>query len=185
MPEGHVWTACGEEAGNGVIFAANMPTEEIFTLPKRDGVNGVLYASMPLCLNGNLVHDIVFTFKDGKIVDAKASAGLTHLEKELDKDEGARYLGEVALVPYSSPISDMKILFYNTLFDENASCHFAFGKAYPKFKGELSENEMKARGMNDSLTHVDFMVGTDDLSITGIMKDGREVAVFVNGDFAF
>lgn len=187
LPEAHQWGACGEKAGNGVVFAANIPTEEIFTLPKRDGVNGVLYTSMPLSLSGNLIENIVFTFKDGKIIDAKASSGLEILEKQLDMDEGARYLGEVALVPYHSPISDMNILFYNTLFDENASCHFAFGKAYPNFHdaGERTEEELKARGMNDSLTHIDFMVGTADLSIIGVTADGQEIPVFVDGDFAF
>jgi aminopeptidase len=186
LPPGHKWVACGEKAKTGVRFVANMPTEEIFTLPKRDTANGVLCSSMPLSLNGNLVEDIVFTLKDGRIVDAKASKGLDFLEKELDLDEGARYLGEIALVPYDSPINEMGILFYNTLFDENASCHFAFGKAYPAFlDGGLSEDEQKALGANDSFTHVDFMVGTKDLSITGVTKDGKELPVFVNGNFTF
>jgi aminopeptidase len=186
LPEGHRWISCGEKAKTGAAFVANMPTEEIFTLPKKDTANGVLYSSMPLSLNGNMVTGIVLTFKDGRIVDAKASGGLDVLEKELDLDKGARYLGEIALVPYDSPINEMNILFYNTLFDENASCHFAFGKAYPAFlDGNLPEDEQKARGANDSFTHVDFMVGTRDLSITGVTKDGTEVPVFVNGNFAF
>lgn len=186
LPDGHKWVACGEKAKTGVNFVANMPTEEIFTLPNRTAVNGTLCSSLPLSLNGNLVRDIIFTLKDGKITDAKASSGLDFLTKELDMDEGARYLGEVALVPYHSPINDMNILFYNTLFDENASCHFAFGKAYPAFIDEnLSEEDMAARGANDSLTHTDFMVGTEDLSIVGVTADGKEIPVFVNGDFAF
>ena len=186
LPEMHKWSGGGEKTKSGVTFVANMPTEEIFTLPKRGGVNGVLYSSMPLSLNGNMVRDIKFTFENGKIIEAEAKEGLEYLLKELDMDEGARYLGEIALVPYHSPISEMKIIFYNTLFDENASCHFAFGKAYPVFKDvdERSEEELKARGMNDSLTHVDFMVGTADLSITGMTRDGKEIPVFVNGDFA-
>jgi len=155
-------------------------------LPDRFGTEGVVYSSMPLSLNGNLVEDIKFTFEKGKIVKAEASAGLEHLEKELDIDEGARYLGEIALVPHASPISEMGILFYNTLFDENASCHLAFGKAYPKFRdaAERTEEELKARGMNDSLVHVDFMIGTADLSITGVTEDGQEIPVFVDGNFA-
>jgi aminopeptidase len=186
LPEGHKWVAAGEMSKSGSNFVANMPTEEIFTLPKKDTASGVLVSSMPLSLNGNLVEDIVFTFKDGKIVEAKASKGLDILEKELELDEGARYLGEIALVPYDSPINKMNILFYNTLFDENASCHFAFGKAYPAFIDDsLSEERQKELGANDSFTHVDFMVGTEDLSVTGVTKDGKEIPVFVNGKFAF
>ena len=163
-----------------------MPTEEIFVLPDKRGTEGVVYASMPLSLNGNLVENIKLTFEAGKIVKAEASKGLEHLEKELDVDEGARYLGEIALVPHASPISEMGILFYNTLFDENASCHLAFGKAYPKFHdmAERTEEELFARGMNDSLVHVDFMIGTTDLQITGTTEDGREIAVFRDGNFA-
>ena len=186
LPEEHQWVACGEKAGTGQEFVANMPTEEIFVLPDKRGTEGVVYASMPLSLNGNLVEGIKFTFVGGKIVKAEASKGLEHLEKELEIDEGSRYLGEVALVPHRSPISEMGILFYNTLFDENASCHLAFGKAYPKFRDteERTEAELKARGMNDSLVHVDFMIGTADLQITGTTEDGREIAVFRDGNFA-
>ena len=186
LPEGHKWVACGDKARTGFHFVANMPTEEIFTLPDRNRADGVLYASKPLSLKGNMINDIVFTFKAGRIVGAKASSGLDVLEKELDLDEGARYLGEVALVPYDSPINQMDILFYNTLFDENASCHFAFGKAYPAFlDGALPEDEQKKRGANDSFTHVDFMAGTEDLTITGVTKDGKEIPVFTGGNFAF
>jgi len=185
LPEEHQWVACGEEAGTGQEFVANMPTEEIFVLPDRYGTEGVVYASMPLSLNGNLVENIKFTFQEGRIVKAEASKGLEHLEKELDIDEGARYLGEIALVPHHSPISEMGILFYNTLFDENASCHLAFGKAYPKFRdGQArTREELLARGMNDSLVHVDFMIGTADMAITGVTEDGREVPVFRKGNF--
>ena len=181
------WTGVGEMTKTGVNFVANMPSEEIFTLPKNSGVNGVIYSSMPLVLDGTLVKDIRFTVKDGRISDATASEGLDTLLKKLDVDEGARYFGEIALVPHKSPISDMGILFYNTLFDENASCHFAFGKAYPTFSDtdDLSEDELKARGANDSFVHVDFMVGTPDLSITGVRKDGEAIPVFVDGDFVF
>ena len=180
------WVGVGEIAGNGVRFVANMPSEEIFTLPKKYGVNGTICSSVPLSLDGTLVKDIRFTVKDGKITEATASEGLDTLNKKLEVDEGARYFGEIALVPHNSPISDMGILFYNTLFDENASCHFAFGKSYPAFVDaqNLSSEELSARGANDSFVHIDFMVGTPDLSITGITADGREIPVFVNGDFA-
>jgi len=187
LPEKHQWVGVGEMAGTGVRFVANMPSEEIFTLPKKTGVNGTLCSSIPLSLKGHLVKDIVFTVKDGKIVNATASEGLDILLKSLDLDEGARYFGEIALVPHKSPISDMGILFYNTLFDENASCHFAFGKAYPAFTDakDITDEEKAARGANDSFTHVDFMVGTPDLSITGVTFDGKEVPVFVDGNWAF
>ena len=187
LPEKHAWLGGGGKTKAGIPFVANMPTEEIFTLPKKGGVNGVLYSSMPLSLNGYLVKDIKMTFKDGKIVDVDASEGLDVLVNQLDVDEGARYLGEVALVPFKSAISDQGIMYYNTLFDENASCHFAFGSAYPAFVGgsDMSKEEQKANGANDSIIHVDFMVGTPDLSITGITADGHSVPVFADGNFAF
>ena len=187
LPENHMWVACGERAKTGVNFVANMPTEEVFTLPKKDGVNGVVYASKPYVLSGNVIEGIRFVVKDGKIVEADADKGVENLIKSLDTDEGSRYFGEVALVPFHSPISEMDILFYNTLFDENASCHLAFGKAYPTFTDadEQTEEELIRRGMNDSAVHEDFMVGTADLSITGITHDGKEEAVFINGDWAF
>ncbi len=187
LPDNHVWVSAGETAQTGQVYIANMPTEEIFTLPRRDGVNGVVVASKPLVLNGNLVEDFRFTFQDGRIVDVRAKTGLDILQNEISIDEGARYLGEVALVPFDSPINKSGILFYNTLFDENASCHLAFGKAYPCFSDarERTVEELTARGMNDSLTHEDFMVGTADLSVTGVTRDGTEVPVFINGNFAF
>ena len=188
LPEGHFW-AGGEEKclGNGAMFSANIPTEEVFTLPKRDGVNGTVVASKPLSLNGNLIEGFRFTLKDGRIVEIHADKGEDILRDATQVDEGASYLGEVALVPFDSPISNSGVLFYNTLFDENASCHFAFGTAYPCIHGaeEMEEAELLARGMNRSITHVDFMIGTPDLSITGTTRDGREIPVFVNGNFVF
>ena len=187
LPDRHVWKGGAENSTGGTPFVANMPTEEVFTLPRKDGVNGVVYSSMPLSLNGNLIKDIKLTLKDGRIVDADASEGLDILVRELDADEGARYLGEVALVPYESPISKQGILYYNTLFDENASCHLAFGSAYPAFSNadEMTKEDHKAHGANDSFIHVDFMIGTPDLSITGITHDGHEIPVFLSGNFAF
>lgn len=189
LPEGHIWGAGDELAGTGVRFVANMPTEEVFTAPKRDEVSGELYASMPLALNGNLVKDIHFNFENGRIVAAHASEGEEVLRAAIDTDEGAHYLGEAALVPFDSPIRESGLLFYNTLFDENASCHFAFGEAYPTcIEGgtELSEQELLARGVNAvSSTHVDFMVGTRDLRIVGTTRDGAEVEIFRDGNFTF
>ena len=189
LPEGYLFAGGSEKDERGVDFIANMPTEEVFSAPKRDGVNGVVCSSKPLVLNGNLVEGIRLTLKDGRIVDAQAERGEEYLRAEIEIDEGAHYLGEVALVPYHSPISESGILFYDTLFDENASCHFAFGEAYPtciEGGADLSKEELLARGINaESNTHVDFMVGTSDLSITGVTRDGKEIPVFVNGDFAF
>ena len=187
LPEGHVFQGGGERAAAGFMFIANMPTEETFTVPQRGGVNGRVYASMPLVLSGNIVDGFWFEFKDGRVVDFGASRGRDVLAATLDVDEGARYLGEAALVPYDSPISNSKILFYNTLFDENASCHFALGNGYPCLEGgeEMSQQELEQHGVNSSLIHVDFMVGTKDMSITGVTADGSEIPVFVDGNFAF
>lgn len=188
LPENHVWMGGSEDTPRGVEFVANMPTEEIFTAPRWDGVNGRVYAAMPLALNGNLVCDFYMDFENGKIVDVHAEQGEEYLRDSVGMDEGAAYLGEVALVPYDSPIRNSGILFYNTLFDENASCHLAYGSAYPNcVKGgeELDEAGQKAAGLNQSMTHVDFMVGTKDLSIVGTTQDGREIPVFVDGNFAF
>ena len=188
LPEGHFW-AGGEEKclGNGVMFSPNIPTEEVFTLPKRDGVNATVVASKPLSLNGNLIENFRFTLRNGKIVGVSAEKGEEILRDAISVDEGASYLGEAALVPCDSPISRSGVLFYNTLFDENASCHFAFGSAYPCIAGaeNMDEDALFARGMNRSITHVDFMIGTPDLSITGTTHDGREIPVFVDGNFAF
>ena len=164
-----------------------MPTEEVFTLPHKYGVNGVVYSTKPLNYGGNLINNFSLTFEDGKVVDFKAEEGYDVLKDLLDLDEGAKRLGEVALVPYDSPISKANIIFYNTLFDENASCHFALGKAYPtNLKGgtEMNEEELDKAGVNDSLTHVDFMVGSEDLSIVGETKDGEKVQIFENGNWA-
>lgn len=186
LAKNHIWYGGGDAAPQGHIFFANMPTEEVFTMPDRMGANGKIYSSIPLNYNGNLIEDFWFEFKDGLVVDFGASSGADVLSELLDTDEGAKRLGEVALVPYDSPISNQKILFYNTLYDENASCHFAIGKAYPvNVKGgtSMSVEELTAAGANDSLTHVDFMVGTSDLEIVGINDDGTEVPVFQSGNF--
>jgi aminopeptidase len=187
LPENHIWFGGGDECAQGYVFMANLPTEEVFTMPHRHGANGRIVSSMPLNHNGNLIEDFWFSFKDGVVVDYGARQGLAILKELMETDEGARMLGEVALVPHDSPISNQKILFYNTLFDENASCHFALGKAYPTcIQGgtDMDRKQLAAAGANDSLIHVDFMVGSADLCITGIRKDGSEQAVFTNGNFA-
>lgn len=187
LPEDHIWMGGAEKTKSGVDFVANMPTEEIFTAPKKDGVNGTIAASKPLCLDGNVVNGIKFTVENGKIIKATADTAEDVLLNALSVDEGASYFGEIALVPYNSPISNLNILFYNTLFDENASCHIAFGEAYPScIKGgsDMSREELDKRGLNYSIMHEDFMVGTADLSIVGTTHDGKEIQVFKNGNFA-
>ncbi len=188
LPEHHIWQGGSEFSADCVEFVANMPTEEVFTAPQWNGVNGRVYAALPLALDGNLVKDFYLDFQDGKIVNVHAETGEEYLRSATQVDEGASYLGEVALVPYDSPIRNTGLLFYNTLFDENASCHLAFGSAYPNCivgGEELNAEQQKARGLNQSITHVDFMVGTQDLSITGITQDGTEIPVFIDGNFAF
>ena len=188
LPENHVWIGGSEKTPAGIEFVANMPTEEIFTAPKWDGVNGRAVAALPLALDGNLVKDFYLDFKGGRIVNVHAAEGEDILRHSIDLDEGSHYLGEAALVPFDSPIRNKGILFYETLFDENASCHLAFGSAYPTcVKGgvDMTEDEQKTAGLNQSINHVDFMVGTADLSIVGTTHDGKEVPVFVNGNFTF
>ena len=186
LPEGHIWEAGNDVTLSGQEYIANIPTEELFTSPLKTGVNGVVYASLPLVHDGNIIDGFHFVVKDGKIVEARARQGEETLQAAIAVDEGASYFGEVALVPYDSPISNQKILFYNTLFDENAACHIAFGEAYPCLEGgqKMTNEELKARGLNDSITHVDFRVGTPDLRIVGTTHDGREIPVFENGNFA-
>ncbi len=186
LPEGHIWAGGAEVAGDGVSFVANMPTEEIYTLPDRNRVDGVVYASKPLNYNGNLIEGIRLELKQGKVVKATATAGQEVLEQLLAVDDGAMHLGEAALVPFDSPISNSGILFYNTLFDENAACHLALGKAYPTCLegGEKMDSvELAKHGVNDSLIHEDFMIGTADLEIVGIKADGTQVQVFSKGNF--
>lgn len=188
LPEGHKWISGGEKSKSGVDFIANIPTEEIFTMPHRDRVNGTVVSSKPLIYGGNVINHFTLTFKDGKVVEYSAQTGEEILGKLLDMDEGARFLGEVALVEYDSPISKSEKVFYNTLYDENASCHLALGGAYPvcleNSEGQ-TEEELKARGMNNSLTHEDFMIGTSDMEIVGIDSEGNETIIMKDGNFAF
>lgn len=188
LPEDHIWLGGSEKCTTGIEFNANMPTEEVYTLPKKTGINGTVVSSKPLSYGGNLIDDFSLTFKEGKVVDFTAKEGFDTLKKLLDSDAGSKYLGEVALVPYDSPISNSNLIFYNTLFDENAACHLAFGKAYPTciINGEnLSNEELSQKGANDSIIHVDFMIGTKDLDIIGYTEDNREIKIFTSGNWAF
>ncbi len=186
LPENHIWQGGAEPAQNGVIFTANIPTEEIYTAPDFRTANGTLVSAMPLCHQGRLVKHFTLTFKDGELVNYDAEEGREVLENIFSADSGASRLGEVALIEKRSPIAQMGLLFYNTLFDENASCHFAVGSAYPSCVQDgvgLSDDELLQRGINCSDEHVDFMIGTEDLEIVGILADGTEIPVFVQGNF--
>ena len=182
----HVWAGGDEETSNGIIFNPNMPTEEVFTMPYKYGVNGVVHSTKPLSYNGSLISNFSLTFKDGKVVEYQAEQNEDVLKTLIEFDEGSCYLGEVALVPYHSPISMSNVLFYNTLYDENASCHLALGRSYPMnlIGGvEMSQEELNRAGSNDSMTHVDFMFGSEDMEIVGITQKGEERKIFSNGDF--
>ncbi len=181
--------AGGEETlGRGVYFNPNIPTEEVFTSPRKGDADGVVYSSKPLSYGGQLIDNFMFRFEKGKIVEVKAEQNEKLLEELVSMDEGASFLGEVALVPYSSPIQESGILFYNTLFDENAACHLAFGRGFTNVivdYDKFTEEELHAKGINDSIVHEDFMIGTSDMSITAVCSDGREVAIFKGGEWAF
>ena len=186
LVKNHVWAGGSEVAKDGVRFFPNLPTEEIFTMPHREKAEGRVVASMPLSYQGNLIEGFEMTFKDGKVVSYKADKNQDVLKNIVEMDEGAARLGEVAIVANSSPIGQMNTLFYNTLFDENASAHLALGKAYPNNMAggdNLPLEELVAKGGNDSLIHVDFMFGTADMRIVGIKEDGTEVVFFDNGEF--
>ncbi len=184
--DGHIWKGGSEKCAEGVDYFPNIPTEEIFTMPDCRKADGVVCASLPLSYQGELIENFKLTFKDGNVVDYSAEKGEHALKRLLETDEGSKRLGEVALIPYDSPISKLGILFYETLFDENASCHLALGDCYPDtVEGgvELTDEQLLEKGGNDSANHVDFMIGTSDMKITGIKKDGSEVAVFEDGNF--
>ncbi|MFC5392074.1 aminopeptidase [Bosea vestrisii] len=187
LADGHEWEGGASTAKNGVTCNANIPTEEVFTTPHARRVEGHVSSTKPLSYQGTLIDNIQVRFEEGRIVEAKASRGEEVLNKVLDTDEGARRLGEVALVPHSSPISQSGILFYNTLFDENASCHIALGQCYSKcfIDGtKLTPEQIAAQGGNRSLIHIDWMIGSGQVDIDGIKPDGSRVAVFRKGEWA-
>jgi aminopeptidase len=188
LPEEHVWCGAQETFKNGVTCTVNIPTEEVFTLPHKDKVDGVVTATLPLNLLGVLIEDFSVTFENGRAVKFSAKKGEADLRKHLEMDENAVRLGEVALVPHSSPINRSGILFYNTLFDENASCHLAFGNAYKtSLKGgdDMSNEDFAAKGGNKSLIHTDFMIGSAEMDIDGIRADGAREALMRQGEWAF
>ena len=187
LAEGNIWCGGSSKTVFNHTFEANMPTEEVFTMPHKTKVNGRVVSSMPLVYMGNTIDKFSFTFKDGVVVDYTAEVGKETLDQMLSIDEGCKRLGEVALVPYSSPIRESGILFLNTLFDENAACHLALGSAYcdnMKDFLELTKEEREARGYNESISHVDFMFGTQDLSVVGTTKDGKQINVFKGGEWS-
>ncbi|MBM6629874.1 aminopeptidase [Mammaliicoccus vitulinus] len=188
LPTGQYWSGASSINSKGNSFVANMPTEEVFTAPHKNGVNGVVSNTLPLSYSGNIIDDFTLTFKDGEVVDYKAGVGQEILKSILETDEGAKRLGEVALVPVDSPISNMNTLFYNTLFDENASCHIALGSAYAfciEGGKDMTPEALAENGLNDSTTHVDFMIGSKELSIDGILENGEKEPVFREGNWAF
>lgn len=188
LPQGHLWAGGGSEHGSGKLFTPNIPTDEIFTMPHRERVNGTVKATKPLSYNGSIIEDFSFTFEDGRVKDFSATQGEDVLQDLVDTDEGAKYLGEVALVPHSAPISSTGILFLNTLYDENAACHIALGRAYAKsIEGgvDMSPDEFMEAGGNSSRTHVDFMIGNADVNIDGVTVNGEREPIFRNGEWAF
>lgn len=186
LADGHEWHGGSTTAQNGLVCNANIPTEEVFTTPHKNRVEGYVSSTKPLSYQGTLIQDIKVTFKGGRIVESSARTGEAVLNKVLDTDEGARHLGEVALVPYSSPISQSGLLFYNTLFDENASSHIALGQAYSKCirnGGTMSEDELASRGANRSLIHIDWMIGSDQVDVDGITASGEAEPLMRRGEW--
>jgi aminopeptidase len=186
LVEDHLWAGGGCTTPKGVYFDPNIPTEEIFCMPHREKVEGTVVSSRPLSYNGVVIENFTLRFEKGRVVEYHAEKEEETLGQLLSFDEGSSHLGEVALVPHSSPISQSGILFFNTLFDENASCHLALGRPYPEnIRGgeEMSAEELYAKGGNSSLQHEDFMFGNGDMSVDGIMYDGTVVPVMRNGEF--
>lgn len=186
LPKGHIWMGAVSTDDRGNEFLPNLPTEEIFSAPDKNRIDGVVYSTKPLNLNGTIVDEFKVVFKGGKVVDVSAKYGEQNLKNLINTDEGSSSLGEVALVSVESPINKSGLIFMNTLFDENASCHLAFGAAYPTcLKGgdKMSQEELNKHGINDSHEHVDFMVGDETLEIVGYDKKGKAYQIFKNGDF--
>ncbi len=187
LADEHEWMGGASKAQNGIICNPNIPSEEVFTTPHAYKVDGTVSSTKPLSYQGTLIDNIKVTFKDGKIIEAQASRGNEVLQKVLKSDEGSSRIGEVALVPHSSPISQSGIIFYNTLFDENAASHIALGQCYSKcFKGDLdlSAEEISKRGGNSSMIHIDWMIGSNEIDVDGIDKNGNLVPVFRKGEWA-
>lgn len=188
LPKGHIWQTGSSLTPEGSTFIANMPTEEVFTLPYKHGVNGYVSNTKPLAYRGNIIDGFKLTFENGRIVEATAEVGNEILQELIKVDEGAGFLGEVALVPHQSPISQSNILYFNTLFDENASNHLAIGEAYPTcYEGgrDLTTEQLEQLGINRSIAHEDFMIGSEHMDIDAQLSSGETVAIFRNGNWAF
>ena len=186
LVENHIWAGGGELSGDGIFFVPNIPTEENFTMPHNQKINGTVVSTKPLNVRGKVIPEFKLTFKDGRVVDFEAKEEYETLKTLLETDEGSKSLGEVALVSYDSPISNLNILFYNTLFDENASCHLALGNAYSmniKNGTNMTDEELKKFGYNVSNIHVDFMFGSRDMEIVGTTHTGEKVTIFRKGNF--
>ena len=174
--------------GSNIEFNPNIPSEEVFTSPKKGEAEGIVYATKPLSYQGELIENFNIRFEGGKAVEVHAEKGEELLKQMISMDESAPFLGECALIPFHSPINDTGILFFNTLYDENASCHLALGMGFTnciKDYEKYNKKELEEMGVNDSMIHVDFMIGSEDMNITGITSDGKEIAIFRNGDWAF
>ncbi|MHA7965538.1 aminopeptidase [Paenibacillus sp. CAU 1782] len=188
LPKNHNWNGGISKNERGGTFNPNIPTEEVYTAPHKDGTNGVVSSTKPLSYQGNLIENFSLTFENGRVVDFKAEKGYDSLKEMIDLDGTSRYLGEAALVPHRSPISDANIIFFNTLFDENASNHLALGNAYPtcvEGGAAMSKEELEQAGLNQSFLHVDFMIGSAEMDIDGITEDGQVEPVFRKGNWAF
>ncbi len=184
LPQSHLWVGASSTTNDGLEYVPNMPTEEVFTVPDKYEVNGNVKSSKPLSYAGQLIEDFSFTFAEGRLTNYSARVGQEVLDNIFKIDDGANYLGEVALVSEQSPLAKLNTLFYDTLYDENASCHLAFGKAYADcLDAKSSCFEQDQKRINDSLTHIDFMVGTADLSVVGVDQEGIETPIFINGDW--
>jgi aminopeptidase len=186
LADEHAWHGGSSQAKNGIVCNPNIPTEEVFTTPHKDRVSGHVVSTKPLSYQGTLIEGIAVRFEEGRIVEADARNGKDVLVKVLDTDEGARRLGEVALVPYSSPISQSGLLYFNTLFDENAASHVALGQSYSQCfveGGSLNPDELAARGANSSLIHIDWMIGSGSIDVDGLLPDGRVEAVMRKGEW--
>ena len=187
LPEGHIWCQAGAVNGRGVPFLANIPTEEVFTAPLKTGASGKVSSTKPLSYGGNIIDKFTLTLENGKVTDFTAEVGQEALASLLAMDEGSAYFGEVALVPFHSPISESGILYYTTLYDENASCHLALGAAYAFTLQDgiaMTKEQLADHGMNQSLTHVDFMMGSPEMNIDGITDDGQAEPIFRAGNWA-
>jgi aminopeptidase len=188
LPKNHIWNGGSVKTLNGIKFTANLPTEEIFTLPHKDRVDGVVKTTRPVFYQGKIIEDCTFKFSEGRVVEAEAKIGNDMIQTIIDTDEGARSIGEIALVPYSSPISQTGLLFYSILIDENASNHIALGQGYREslINGdEMTEEEFIAAGGNQSLIHLDIMIGSADMNVDGILEDETLEPVMRHGEWAF